>query len=54
MLFFVCKRGEFLLGKNRKRYSGFGGIAEAEGTIPRLIIKMVQGIAKILGRLKKK
>jgi len=52
--FFICKRGEFLLGEKRKRYSGSGGIAEAGGTIPWLIIKMVQGIAKMLRRLKKK
>ena len=40
--------------RDRKRYSGFGGIAEAGGTIPWLIIKMAQGAAKMLRKLKGK
>jgi len=42
------------MSEKHKRYSGFGGIAEAGGTIPWLIIKIVQGISKILRRLRKK
>lgn len=45
---------EFIMGEKRKRYSGFGGIAEAGGTIPWLIIKMVQGIAKLLRKMTRK
>ena len=37
--------------KGREIYQGFGGIAEAGGTIPWLIIKIGQSIAK---KLKKK
>ncbi len=38
----------------RRMYSGSGGIAEAGGIIPWLIIKMVQGAAKMLRKLKGK
>jgi len=34
------------MSEKRKRYSVFGGIAEAGGTIPWLITKIVQGITK--------
>ena len=42
------------MGEKRKRYSGFGGIAEAGGTIPWLIIKMAQSIARLLRKLRGK
>ena len=40
--------------RDRKRYSGFGGIAEAGGTIPWLVVKTVEGAAKMLRRLRRK
>ena len=36
--------------EDAKRYSGVGGVAEAGGVIPWLIIKIVQGVTKRLGK----
>ena len=43
--------GEKGVKEDARRYRGVGGVVEAGGTIPWLIIKIVQGVTK---RLRKK
>ena len=38
------------MSEKRKRYSGFGGIAEAGGVIPWVVIKIVQWVTRKLGK----